>query len=109
MTHTQTIDPRHAGFNYGAPVPEPTTIAYSAIIVHAERLRKLNSERAQKESWHLDMMIRDVRHSCSADEQAKNLACLYRWAERELPVISHNRIAMIGDTNIADGGIHRIL
>lgn len=70
-------DPRKDGFNYGAPVAEPV---YDATYLFAKRvaaiLRRRNSSAAIARSWALDMLIRDVRVSCSVDEQERKLAKL---------------------------------
>lgn len=69
-------DPRSAGFNYGAALGAPNTVRFRQIVAIADRYRQRNSDKARERSWRLDMAIRAVRVSCTAEEQARKLAAL---------------------------------
>lgn len=72
-----TQDPRALGFNYGAPVAEPLADAcYIFAKLVAQVLRNRSSHVSVERSWALDMLIRDVRVSCSLDEQGAKLSHL---------------------------------
>lgn len=76
-------NPRAAGFNYGAPLPEPDLWSYRRIKAFADRYRQRNSETAREKSWELDMLIRAVRHSVYPYEQRLALASLLAFAQSE--------------------------
>lgn len=82
------MDPRQLGFNYGAPVPPPYQHAvFIAAADYAEALRWVRAnlpnnfpqprsplrQRHAALSWKLDMALRDVRHSCTYDEQRRTM------------------------------------
>ena len=79
-------DPRANGHNYGAPLPISSLSEVDQSFVAASEAiaREINTARTAigKSAWALDMLLRDVRHACTKDEQAR---AIDRLRDRLLP------------------------
>lgn len=74
-------DPRKDGYNYGAALGGPRSPRYEDAVFLADETRVglEDSEGDLRRSWELDMAIRDVRLSCTEDEQEFHLNRLSRY------------------------------